>query len=411
MASRLPVVVRNLQKLPREIVHQVLNDLPVIKVLSILSWKIVFLDQCVMSHIYYGRIFSSQDGISMALKHYTLYREICWFHRWPPADTGAASNFASSGQSLSMEWGPLDLIIATMRRTIRAGLDIEFYDLDLLGKHARNPRPSTTNMRAEGAEQPLNLHSCWIYWNWIKESKRELNEIKSKQLRSSARLVEKYPRVLKRPLDPSQGAPRPNTTHLVANLEAHAMRSLRDRNLYHHWHNNWCIPGTHMVELVPYDRYLWLLLETLDKHPFEDRANELEDGLAKVSLQNQEQGINPGHIARPPVSGDALNTFQYPEEVADGLETVLRGLMYIYTEPPLVVPRIRWPPETNESSPEKRPKFFVGRRGHENTPQIEHRCVNKHIKPHDQREYEWLAAFLKVVTWIEWNIGPAKEDF
>ncbi|KAA8575034.1 hypothetical protein EYC84_004255 [Monilinia fructicola] len=297
-----------------------------------------------------------------------------------------------------------------MRRNIRAGLDIEFYDLDLLVKHARAPCPPVINIRTETAEQPLNLRNSWIYWNWIKDSKRELNNLKSKQLRLSARLVEKYPRILKRPLDPSQGAPRPNTAHLVSTFEVYAMRSLGDRNLYHNWHKHWCIPGTHLVELVPYDRYLWLLFETLDKHPFDVGANGLEDSLARVSLQNKEQGIDLRNSALSHVPKDISSAFVYPEEIADSLRTVLKGLMYIYTEPPLTVPRIRWPQYGNESS-EKRPEFFVGRAGHENTLQTEYRCVNRHIKPHNQREYEWLAAFVKVVTWIELHIGPMKEDF
>ncbi|RAL68230.1 hypothetical protein DID88_008933 [Monilinia fructigena] len=152
-------------------------------------------------------------------------------------------------------------------------------------------------------------------------------------------------------------------------------------------------------------------LKTLDKNPFDAGADELEDSLARVSLQNEEQGIDSRNHASTHVSTEISSTFKYPEEITDSLKTVLKGLMYIFTEPPLVVPRIQWPQDGNKSSTEKWPKFFVGKGGHENTLQIEYRCVNKHIKPHDQREYEWLAAFVKVLTWIELEIGPVKEDF
>ncbi|KAB8304386.1 hypothetical protein EYC80_003790 [Monilinia laxa] len=298
-----------------------------------------------------------------------------------------------------------------MRRNIRAGLDIEFYDLDLLVKYARASCPPSINIMTETGAQPLNLHNSWIYWNWIKDSKRELNNLKSKQLKLSARLVEKYPHILKRPLDPSQSTPRPNTAHLVSTFEVYAMGSLGDRNLYHNWHNYWCIPGTHLVELVPYDRYLWLLFETLDKRPFDVGANELEDSLARASLRNEEQRIDSRNHVLTHVSTEISSTLKYPEEIADSLKTVLKGLMYIYTEPPLLVPRIQWHQDGNQSSTEKWPRFFVDKGGHENTLRTEYRCANRHIKPHDQREYEWLAAFVKVVTWIELEIGPVNEDF
>ncbi|KAF7863822.1 hypothetical protein EAF04_006787 [Stromatinia cepivora] len=404
----LPVVVRNLQKLPREIVHEIMNDLPVIKILSVLSWRLPYLDQCVITHINYGRVFRSQNDVSHAIKHYTLYREICWFRRWPPAD--ASSVFAMSCQMLIKNWLPLDLMISNMSRKIRAGLYINAHDLDLLLKHRGSIRPRTEDTGIQSRGQPLNLKKCWIYWNWIKETKLRLNKLKSQELRFSAGLVEKYPRILKRPLDPSQGAPRPNTTHNVVMFERLAVRSLSDRNLYHYWNHNQCKPGTDLIQLVPYDRYLWLLLETLAKYPIDSEVTGLEENLARVSLQNEEQGRDLGDTELSVVSKNKPTVLQYPENIAENLRTVLEGLMYIYTEPPLNVPRIQWGPTGNSSSSEKWPKFLVDKGRHEHA-QIKHMCMNWNVRPHDEREYEWLVAFLKAVTWIELNIGPVKEDF
>ncbi|ESZ98100.1 hypothetical protein SBOR_1479 [Sclerotinia borealis F-4128] len=406
----LPVVVQNLQKLPIEIVHQILSDLPVIKILAILSWRLPFLWQCVLTHINYGRIFRSYDDISDAMNHYTLYREICWFRRWPPADP--SSIFALSSQILIKLLVPLHGMICKMRSKIRAGLDIRAYDLDLLIKHGGKFRPGTTNIRLDGLGQTLNLQTCWVYWNWIKESKRQLNITKSEQKRLSARLVGNFSRFLRQSLDPSQGNPRPNTSHIVARFESSAIKSLRDRNLYHNWLHKHCKPGTDLVELVPYDRYLWLLLETLDKHPFDIGITGLEDTLAKVTLHNEEQGTDAENTGLSTVDKENPSRFQYPEEIADELRTVLKGLMYVYTEPPSLVPRIQWAPAGNVSSSEKWPKFSVDRERHPNIlSPIKHQCVNKHIKPHDEREYGWLEAFVKAIRWIESNIGVAKGDF
>ncbi|TGO30658.1 hypothetical protein BPAE_0004g01170 [Botrytis paeoniae] len=405
----LPVVVRCLQKLPREIVHQVLSDLPVIKILSILSWKLPYLDECVLSHMVYGRLFGSQGEISHALNYYTLYREICWFYRWPAAD--AESLFARSPQMLLSNWVSLDYIISKMRRLIGVGLTINDHDFDLLVKYGR-PCPRNTDIGLDGNESFLNLKHCWDYWNWIKNAKMKLNKRKSDQIRFSAHLIEKYPRVLKRPLDPSQGAPRPNTTHVVVMLERQAIRALENRNLSHYWdhHQGLYKAGRYVIELVPYDRYLRFLLDTLAKYPIGIEVTGLEKTLANVSLHNGGQGTILEGTELATIFESDSNDFMYPENIAASLRVVLKGLMYIYTEPPLTIPRIQWESPKDVNSSEKRPRFFIDKGIHEH-PHFEYPCANQKIKPYDKREYEWLAAFVEVVTWIELNIGPVKEDF
>ncbi|THV50663.1 hypothetical protein BGAL_0141g00130 [Botrytis galanthina] len=245
----LPVVVRSLQKLPREIVHQVLSDLPVIKILSILSWKLPYLDECVLSHRVYGRLFTSQGEISHALNHYPLYREICWFYHWPPAD--------------------VDSVFAKLPQTL--------------------------------------------------------------------------------------------------------------------WSN-----------LITY--------------PLDVEVTGLEETLANVSLHNGGQETNLEDTELATISERDHIDFKYPEKIAASLRVVLKGLMYIYTEPPLTIPRIQWESLGDEDSSEKWPRFFVDKGIYEHL-HFQYPCANKKIKPYDEREYEWLAAFVEVVTWIELNIGPVKEDF
>ncbi|KAF7960807.1 hypothetical protein EAE96_000480 [Botrytis aclada] len=406
----LPVVVRSLQKLPREIVHQVLSDLPIIKILSILSWQLPYLDECVLSHIVYGRLFSSQGEISLASNYYKLYREICWFYRWPPAD--AQSVFARSPQMLLSNWVSLDLLISKMRRRIRAGLNINDDDLDLLIEYGR-PRSHEIDIGFDEDETFLDLKKCWNYWNWIKHAKVQLNKWKSDQIRFSAQLIEKYPRFLKKPLDPSQGAPRPNTTHTVVMLEKLAMRTLRDRNLSHYWDRNQSLnmSGRYVIELVPYDRYLRLLLVTLDKYPLHVDVTGLEQTLANTSLHNSGQGTTLEETGSANISERDPNDFKYPEDIAASLRVVLKGLMYIYTEPPLTIPRIQWEPLSRDIKPsEKWPRFYIDKGRHE-YPHFEYACQYPQIIPHDKREYEWLAAFVEAVTWIELNIGPVEEAF
>ncbi|TGO10286.1 hypothetical protein BTUL_0139g00120 [Botrytis tulipae] len=405
----LPVVVRCLQKLPREIVHQVLSDLPVIKMLSILSWKLSYLNECVLSHRAYGRLFTSQGEISHALNYYPLYREICWFYRWPPADVDSV--FAKLPQTLWSNLITVNHLVFQMKRMIKVGLNLNNHDFDLLVKYGR-PCPRNTDIRFDGNGSFPNLKYCWDHWNWIKHAKMKLNKRKSDQLEFSAYLIETYPRILKRPLDPSQGAPRPNTTHTVVMLERKAIKTLKNRNLSHYWDSKqgFYNPGRYVIELVPYDRYLRLLLDTLDKYPLDVKVTGLEETLAKVSLHNGGQETNLEDTELATISERDPIDFKYPENIAASLRVVFKGLMYIYTEPPLTIPRFQWESLRDENSSEKWPRFFVdkGRSEHRN---FQYPCADKKIKPYDEREYEWLAAFVEVVTWIELNIGPVKEYF
>ena len=75
-----PVFIRHLAKLPRELVHQVLNDLPIIKILQILASKEKTLVDSVFTHIHYQVLFINGD-VGDIVERYNLYREITLFKR------------------------------------------------------------------------------------------------------------------------------------------------------------------------------------------------------------------------------------------------------------------------------------------------------------------------------------------
>lgn len=129
----------------------------------------------------------------------------------------------------------------------------------------------------------------------------QLNEIKSKELMFSERLMEKFPKILKIPLDPSQEGFRHSTTHIVIVLESFAKNTLHDRHLFHSWRFYRRGLSTHLVGLVPYDRYLWLLFETSEKQPLDVEVDKLEEVLTKVSPNKEAQGTDPEKTFVPPV--------------------------------------------------------------------------------------------------------------
>jgi hypothetical protein len=82
-------------------------------------------------------------------------------------------------------------------------------------------------------------------------------------------------------------------------------------------------------------------------------------------------------------------------------------LMYVYTQYPLMVPRVQLP---SAESVNEEPVFCVQTKPHSLylAPHL-HRCVARKVMLHDEREYEWLKAFLAVVDWMEKNLAESNE--
>jgi hypothetical protein len=106
--------------------------------------------------------------------------------------------------------------------------------------------------------------------------------------------------------------------------------------------------------------------------------------------------------------GEDFEPFQYPEDVAANIKVVLDGLMYVYTcyRYSLVARRILLTISENTE-----PMFWVETKEHpKDLPQHLHRCLARKVMPHDDREYEWLRAFLAAVSWMEENLGESNEN-
>lgn len=211
--------------------------------------------------------------------------------------------------------------------------------------------------------------------------------------------------MLKKPFDPSQDGPRLNNKHIENRLRYTASRTLRDRNL-HHQKAPKCIEGADVIPLVPYDKYLWSFLDYVESH---SSADDVSDKLRDLSIEK------PGNIATP-----EKKLRKYPDEIDADIKIVMSGMNHIYTDSGNpILPRIQINEE--DGTERKRPTFLIHREPHhERVPgkfildtcraqladevlEIHHRCSAHKVKCHDEREYEWLKAFLKVVIWIEEN--------
>ena len=168
-------------------------------------------------------------------------------------------------------------------------------------------------------------------WEWVKDSKRNLNRAKASQLLICADLMSRFPEklMLKKPLDPSQGPPRKNLKHIEDQLRYLAKQALQHNKLVYpewmHYHN--CKVAVDTIELVPHDRYLWFFMEMLENHPplADSSVDALVPGLTISAESKQPDGTKS----------------KYPPKIEAAIAVVLNGLSFVYTGYPLlVVPRI-----------------------------------------------------------------------
>jgi hypothetical protein len=222
-----------------------------------------------------------------------------------------------------------------------------------------------------------------------KKQTMKLNEMKARQLTLAADLYCQHPGklMLKKPLDPSQDGPRPNIRHIKNYLGQRAKRVLADRKFNGPFHGK-CCPGIDLIELIPYDRYLMSFLDILERFPVDHEG--VEGKLKSIFI---DEGTKKQEDHKP---------FQYPGNIAAKIEIVLDGLMYVYTQYPLMVPRVQLP---SAESVNKKRVFCVQTKPHSLylAPHL-HRCLARKVMPHDEREYDWRKEFLAVVDWVEKNL-------
>lgn len=110
--------------------------------------------------------------------------------------------------------------------TILGELNLTILDKELLSAHSWHPCPDLDQNEVE---------SLKARWEWIKESKVALNAAKARQISMAADIIADYPGRLrlKKPLDPSQDGPRPNTQHIADGFRGAAKRVLKDRRVIH----------------------------------------------------------------------------------------------------------------------------------------------------------------------------------
>lgn len=191
--NRPPAFINGLTRLPRELVHRVLDDLPLIKVLQIISHKIPYLDECVKSHLSYRRVFPSQREIDSTAEIFILHRDIC---RWKCISLTQGHLFMTSHPSSPrqlystqsyvygyMSSSQLACTHAFMNDEIKKHMTLQDSEVEVLTLVASEPLPSFYS----GLEE---LEIWRARWEWIKDAKIEYNKAKAAQWFKAADLIE-----------------------------------------------------------------------------------------------------------------------------------------------------------------------------------------------------------------------------
>lgn len=320
-----------LKRLPLELVHQIFQELPLLKILQILVHKDPYLNECVMTHLSWGKLFSDQEDIDRVLDLFILHSEICRFTNAATSSLAPAAvgwHFRDYSTILALGCNAPDFGFRTNQTQVRLGPQLKvaidaaiprrMCEVAMLAAHAATPYPGDNASLA-------------TRWEWVKEAKRNLNRAKSRQLTIVADLMSQYPEqvMLKGPFDPAQGQPRKNLKHLEDRLRHSARKALNHSKLV--YSDGRFKSGCNLkIELIPYDRYLWFFMAVLEEHPI-----LLEDGCISINDMFANLMINSSSDEPESVP------FTYPAEIAAGITLVLEGLQFVYTGSPLfVVPRI-----------------------------------------------------------------------
>lgn len=327
LALRRPLsFVLNLRRLPTELVHHILIELPLLKVLQILAHKDQHLTNCVLSSPRWGDIFNNKVHNDELVDLFILYIEICRFTRRKFADgfhilQAGPSRVASETCNNS---GTLATLFVTV---IEFLLPCNNREMALLTAHATYQHP--------GGTAPLVDR-----WQWAKEAKRNQNKEKAQQLLLAADLITNFPTKLmvKKPTDPSQGAPRRNLRHIESGLRLRAKKALQNGQLtFSNGSKSICRKGTDNIELLPYDRYLCFFMDMLKEHPFEGGINRT----ATPEMLSRTGEIDGSEIGKVDFH-DGGSVFEYPAVIRQKIQAILDGLLYVYTGcPQLVVERIK----------------------------------------------------------------------
>jgi hypothetical protein len=316
----LPEELQNLSRLPREIVHQILEELYHDEVLHILSYNHGYLNSYIVTSRTYKSLLRPYDpmvdpsqsiaNLSTTIK--TLHASLRNFHvpqkghfwRLLTYENGTDKFYLLGRRILVADALGVASKIA---RSIHVPVALDERQISIY-------RPYTTQSYNTGEDIYSQEYDVLLdRWTWITKTWFSMRKSKSRQLNIAADLLLEFPGKIKRPRNPVKECPPPNIGHTARGWRANA-KKYAESNILPHFRTPKCIHGAELIELIPYDRYLKRFLGILDKCPPQTSGSEDLVQFNELSLRCRTQA-----------------PYVYPESIMKDLNFVIYGQYYVYT--------------------------------------------------------------------------------
>lgn len=243
--ARYHSVAYRLPSLPPEIVHKVIGDLQLAKILEIVcSHNIPYIDDCIISHIVLGKIFTS-DSLQAVKKFYTIYLAVCKRHRLAHLKLPRIRSLEIDAFSYLKSRKSVYNILGEIKAAILEELGgyVEYFPT--LRKFSTSPIPDEVFWASTHSELERLLST-------IVAAEDALNTKKSMQLERIALLIKENPGMLKMGKTQTQDPCR-NEQHRIDHLLHFSQKILKpqilDRNFVAGFIFSRC-----RFYLEPYDR-------------------------------------------------------------------------------------------------------------------------------------------------------------
>ncbi|KAF9046702.1 hypothetical protein BJ165DRAFT_1345832 [Panaeolus papilionaceus] len=211
-APRYTSIVKHLVQCPPEIVHEIIGDLSIAKILDILSiHNNAYLDECVSSHLVLGAIFPAQV-LAEAREYFTIYTRLAVMmqhKRIVNAEPSMRYLLAFDGVQFRSKNRD---ILQILREPVLKRMEAYHPFLPVLQHYSAQPIPDAATWKT--LESAAKIGEVF---RLLDETETKINAKKAEQLGRMASLVEKHPEKLQSRNDWSQEGRR-NSQHLVTKL-------------------------------------------------------------------------------------------------------------------------------------------------------------------------------------------------
>ena len=241
--NRHAAIANQLAKMPPELVHKIINDLPIIKLLELVStYNVPYIDQCITTHIHLGRVFSAEH-LAEVKEYFTLYLRIITLDHPSMIPKIMQLNYDAIA---FLKLDPPVNIVAVLKANIIKNLETYQPFFPLLDRYSPQPIPRRIFWSTDTAAGLREI------FEMIDAAEANINDLKAEQLERMARLMEKYPGTLRKREDWSQ-EPRKSEQHIITNLLRESTE-MRRRQLFSRQFKSNSVFAFRQLYLVPYDR-------------------------------------------------------------------------------------------------------------------------------------------------------------